>query len=198
MNVLLLMAEVQSSGRPERLATAFGVDWPHLLAQIASFCIVCFLLYRFAYRPILAMLELRRQQIADGIANAEKIKAELARTEAQRHTVMMQAKAEATKFIEEARAAAARLQSEEAQKAIAAAEQIMAKAREAASLDQARMLADLRQEVGRLVVQTTARVAGKVLTPEDQIRLAEEAARQLAHDGNGKATANENHQTSQA
>ena len=198
MNVLLLMAEVQSSGRPERLATAFGVDWPHLLAQIASFCIVCFLLYRFAYRPILAMLELRRQQIADGIANAEKIKAELARTEAQRHTVMMQAKAEATKFIEEARAAAARLQSEEAQKAIAAAEQIMAKAREAASLDQARMLAELRQEVGRLVVQTTARVAGKVLTPEDQIRLAEEAARQLAHDGNGKATANENHQTSQA
>jgi F-type H+-transporting ATPase subunit b len=198
MNVLLLMAEVQSSGRPERLATAFGVDWPHLLAQIASFCIVCFLLYRFAYRPILAMLEVRRQQIADGIANAEKIKAELAQTEAQRHTVMMQAKAEATKFIEEARAAAARLQSEEAQKAIAAAEQIMAKAREAASLDQARMLADLRQEVGRLVVQTTARVAGKVLTPEDQIRLAEEAARQLAHDGNGKATANENHQTSQA
>jgi F-type H+-transporting ATPase subunit b len=188
MNVLLLMAEVQSSESPERIATTFGVDWPHLLAQIISFCIVCFVLYRFAYKPILTMLEVRRQQIADGIANAEKIKAELAQTESQRREVMMQAKADSTRFIEEARAAAARLQAEESQKAIAAAEQIMAKAREAAAVDQARMLADLRQEVGRLVVQTTAIVVGKVLTPEDQVRLAEEAARQLAHSGNGKAT----------
>ena len=188
MNVLLLMAEVPSGGSPEGIAATFGVDWPHLLAQIASFCIVCFVLYRFAYRPILKMLEVRRQQIADGIANAEKIKVELAQTEVQRRDVMMQAKSEATKFVEEARTAAARLQSEEAQKAIATAEQIMAKAREAAAQDHVRMLADLRQEVGRLVVQTTARVAGKVLTPEDQLRLAGEAARQLTQSGNGKAT----------
>ena len=41
------------------------------------------------------------------------------------------------------------------------------------------MLAELRREVGRLVVQTTAAVIGKVLTPDDQRRLAEETARQL-------------------
>ena len=181
MNVLLLLAQVQveSGGRPERIVTTFGVDWPHLLAQIASFCIVCFLLYRFAYGPILKMLELRRQQIAQGLANAEQIKAELARTEAQRQEVMAQANAEATRFIEEARAAASRLQEQEAQKAIAAAEQIMANAREAAAQEYARMLAELKREVGRLVVQTTAMVTGKVLTSEDQRRLAEETARQL-------------------
>ena len=38
------------------------------------------------------------------------------------------------------------------------------------------MLAELRREVGRLVVQTTAAVIGKVLTPDDQRRLAEETA----------------------
>ena len=108
-----------------------------------------------------------------------KIKAELARTEAQRQEVMAQANAQATKFIEEARAAAARLQEQETQKAIAAAEQIMAKAREAAAQDHDRMLAELKREVGRLVVQTTAAVTGKILTPEDQRRLAEETARQL-------------------
>jgi F-type H+-transporting ATPase subunit b len=42
------------------------------------------------------------------------------------------------------------------------------------------MLADVKHEVGRLVVQTTAKVAGKVLTPEDHRRLAEETARQLS------------------
>ncbi len=179
MNLLLLAAQVESSGQPERIVTTFGVDWPHLLAQVVSFCIVCFILYRFAYRPVLKMLEVRRQQIAQGLANAEQIKAELARTEAQRQEVMAQANVQATKFIEEARAAASRLQEQETQKAIAAAEQIMAKAREAAAQDYARMLAELKREVGRLVVQATATVVGKILTPEDQRRLAEETAKEL-------------------
>jgi F-type H+-transporting ATPase subunit b len=179
MNVLLLAAQVDLTKRPERIVTTFGVDWPHLLAQVVSFCIVCFLLYRFAYRPVLKMLAARREQIAQGLANAEQIKAELTRTEAQRREVMLQADAQATRIIEEARVAASRLQEEETQKAIAAAEQIMLKAREAAALDYARMLAGLKREVGRLVVQTAASVTGKVLTPEDQRRLAEETARQL-------------------
>ena len=168
MNVLLLAMQADLTQRPERIVTIFGVDWPHLLAQIVSFCIVCFLLYRFAYRPVLKMLEVRRQQIAQGLANAEQIKAELARTETQRREVMLAADAQATRIIEEARAAASRLQEQEAQKAIAAAEQIMLKAREAAALDHASMLAGLKREVGRLVVQTAASVTGKVLTPEDQ------------------------------
>jgi F-type H+-transporting ATPase subunit b len=47
-------------------------------------------------------------------------------------------------------------------------------------VERARMLTDLRREVGRLVVNTTAKVAGKVLTPDDQQRLTDEANRQLA------------------
>jgi F-type H+-transporting ATPase subunit b len=92
---------------------------------------------------------------------------------------MSQAHAEASKFIESAHAAASQVQALETEKAIAAAEQIMAKAREAAAQDHARMLAELRREVGRLVVHTSAAVTGKILTPEDQRRLAEETVRQL-------------------
>jgi F-type H+-transporting ATPase subunit b len=160
-------------------ASEFGVDWPHLIAQIVSFCLVAFLLQRFAYKPVLAMLEERRKRIAEGLANAEKIKAELARTEAQRQETLVQANAQANKLIEEARAAAARVQEQETQKAIAAAEQIIAKAREAAAQDHARMLAELKREVGRLVVQTTATVTGKILTSEDQRRIAEDTVRQV-------------------
>ena len=180
MNALCMLLQEPGAGRPERIVTVFGVDWPHLIAQIISFCIVCAVLYRFAYRPILRMLDERRKQIALGLANAEKIKAELAKTEAQRHEVLLQANAEATKLIEEARAAAARLREQETQNAITAAEQIIAKAREAAAQDHARMLADLKREVGRLVVQTTASVAGRILTPEDQRRLAEDTVKHVA------------------
>jgi F-type H+-transporting ATPase subunit b len=177
MNGLIMLAETGGEGPVQEIARQFGVDWTHLIAQIISFCIVCALLYKFAYRRVLAMLEQRRQQIAEGLANAEKIKAELAKTEAQRQEVMVQANAQATKLIEEARAAAARVQEQETQKAITAAEQIIAKAREAAEQDHTRMLTELRREVGRLVVQTTATVTGKILTPEDHRRLAEEAAK---------------------
>ena len=54
------------------------------------------------------------------------------------------------------------------------------KAREAAELDHQRMLQELRKEVGQLVVKTTAAVAGKVLTMDDQKRLVEETNKQLA------------------
>jgi len=162
-------------------AKEFGVDGPHLIAQIISFGIVCFLLQKFAYKPVLTMLEERRQRIAEGLANADKIKADLARTEAQRLEVLTQANTQATKLIEEARTAAARVLEQETQKAVATAEQIIAKAREAAAQDHARMLTELKREVGRLVVQTTATVTGKILTPEDQKRLAEETARQIAN-----------------
>ena len=180
MNMLVLLADQSSGGQLEQIARTFGVDWQHLIAQIISFGIVCFVLYRFAYRPVLAILEKRRQQIAEGLSNAEKIKAELARTEVQRQEKMAEVNAAATKMIDEARVAAKRVQEMETQKAIAAAEQIVAKAREAAERDHDRMLADLKREVGRLVVETTATVTSKVLTPEDQHRLAEEVTKQLA------------------
>jgi F-type H+-transporting ATPase subunit b len=177
MNSLALIAEASGGGPVQEIARTFGVDWGHLGAQIISFCIVCALLYKFAYRRVLQMLEERQQRIAEGLANAEKIKAELARTESQRQETLAQANVQATKLIEEAREAAARLQKQESQKAIAVAEQIIAKAREAAAQDHTRMLVELKKEVGRLVVQTTATVTGKILTPEDQRRLAEESAK---------------------
>jgi F-type H+-transporting ATPase subunit b len=158
----------------------FGVDWPHFTAQVISFLIVAALLYKFAYKPILQVLDQRRRRIAESLENAEQIKAQLAKTETDRRDVLSEANQRANQLIEEARAAAARVQEMETQKAIAAAEQIIAKAREAAAADHARMLTELRREVGRLVVQTTSAVAGKVLTPEDQQRLAQEVNQQLA------------------
>jgi F-type H+-transporting ATPase subunit b len=180
MHALVFLAAADSGGQVEQIAKTFGVDWPHLIAQMISFGIVCLILQRYAYKPVLKTLELRRQQIAESVANTEKIKAELAQTEVHRQEMMSQAGVQANKLIEEARSAAGRVGEQETQKAIAAAEQIIAKAREAADQDYARMLADLKRDVGRLVVQTTSVVAGKVLTAEDQRRLEDETTKQLA------------------
>lgn len=180
MDVLAMQTAAGGGGQIQEIASTFGVDWTHLAAQIVSFSIVCAVLYLLAYKPILRMLDARRQQIAAGLANAEKIKAELARIEIERQSVLRRADAEGKQLIGEAREAAARVQAEETRKAMIAAEQIVVRAHEATERERAHMLAELRHEVGRLVVQTTATVTGKVLTPDDHRRLAEETARQLA------------------
>jgi F-type H+-transporting ATPase subunit b len=180
MFVLALQPVAQSGGAIEEIARTFGVNWPHLIAQIVSFAIVCAILYWLAYEPILRILEARRQQIAGGLANAEKIRVELARIEDERLEILRKAEVEGTALIDEARASAARLQADESRRATATADQIVARAHEAIERDRARMLAELKQEVGRLVVQTTAAVTGRILTPDDHQRLAEETARQLA------------------
>ena len=178
-----LLAAAEGGGLADtarEIGETFGFNKSLFASQIISFLIVAFLLHRFAYKPILRVLEERRQRIADSLAQADKIKEELAKTEAARKQLLEQAGTQASKLIEEARAAAAQVQEKETQKAVAAAEQIIAKARQAAEADHARMLAELRREVGRLVVQTTAKVTGKVLTTEDQRRLAEETNKELA------------------
>jgi F-type H+-transporting ATPase subunit b len=72
------------------------------------------------------------------------------------------------------------MRQQEATKAIAAAAQIIEKAREAATHQHAVMLAELKRDVGGLVVRATATITGKILTPEDQRRMSEETTRQLA------------------
>ena len=158
----------------------FGFNTSLFISQLISFLIVAFLLHRFAYKPILKVLEARREEIAKSLANAEEIKKQLAQAEVSRQKTLTDANTQANKLIEEARAVAAKVQEQETQRAIATAEQIIAKAREAAALDHQRMLTELRKEVGQLVVRTTAQVAGKVLTMEDQKRLVDETNKQLA------------------
>jgi F-type H+-transporting ATPase subunit b len=184
MDSSLLLAAAAATGGDAGMigntAAQFGVNWQLFISQVISFSIVAFLLHRFAYKPILTVLEERKQRIAESLANADRIKQQLAEAEIARKEMLQKANADALKLIEEARAAAARVQEQETQKAVAAAEQIVAKAREAAQADYQRMKQDLRQEMGRLAVDLAARVTGKILTVDDQRRLAEETNKQLA------------------
>jgi len=178
-----LMIAATTGGFTEMLrdtADTFGWNPWLFFSQVISFAIVAFLLTRFAYKPILAVLEERRRRIEEGLLNAEKIKKQLAEAEQRYADILAKANAEAQKMIDEARESSAHLAERKQQEAIAAAEQIIAKAREASAIEHDRTMESLKRELGRLVVDTTAKVTGKVLTPDDQRRLQEETARQLA------------------
>ncbi|HEY2125079.1 MAG TPA: F0F1 ATP synthase subunit B [Chthoniobacterales bacterium] len=161
-------------------AETFGLDLGLFLSQVISFVLVAALLRRFAYKPILNVLHERRERIAEGLRNADAIKQQLAKAEERHQEILAKANVEAQRMIDEARESAGHVAERREQEAIAAAEQILAKAREASVLEHERTMAELKREVGRLVVDTTAKVTGKVLTSDDQRRLQEETSRQLA------------------
>jgi F-type H+-transporting ATPase subunit b len=182
MSCILILAQASGGILDSAKETAATFGWnPWLFfSQVISFTIVALLLRRFAYKPILAVLEERRQRIAEGLLNAEKIKKQLAEAEQRYTEILAKANADAQRMIDGARESSAHLAERKQQEAIAAAEEIVAKAREASAIEHERTMAELKRELGRLVVETTAKVTGKVLTAEDQRRLQEEAARQLA------------------
>jgi F-type H+-transporting ATPase subunit b len=179
MNIAILAAGSMLDMVKETGET-FGFDTKIFLSQVVSFIIVALVLRQFAYKPILKVLEERRQRIAEGLLNAEKIKQQLAEAEQRHAEILAKANAQAQKMIDDARDSAARVGEIKQQEAVVAAEQIVAKAREASAIEHERTMAELKRELGRLVVDTTAKVTGKVLTSEDQKRLQEEAARQVA------------------
>ena len=162
------------------IAKTFGVNWQLFISQLVAFIVVALVLKKFAYKPVLDMLEQRRERIAQAEANAEKIQLELAETKTERDKVLAEANQKAEQLIADAKEAARQVGEAEGQKAVKQAEEIIRKAREATEADRDRMMAELRAEIGRLVVDTTAKVSGKVLTSEDQQRLIDETNRELA------------------
>src|SRR5436190_20435064 len=154
MNIAIL-ASADLVEMARETGETFCFDTKIFLSQVISFILVALVLRRFAYKPILAVLEERRQRIAEGLLNAEKIKQQLAEAEQRHAEILAKANAQAQKMIDDARDSAAHVAERKQQEAIAAAEQIVAKARETSAIEHERVMTELKRELGRLVVDTT-------------------------------------------
>ncbi|MES2707011.1 MAG: F0F1 ATP synthase subunit B [Verrucomicrobiota bacterium] len=157
-----------------------GIDFPKIIAQIIIFGVVYLILSKYAFGPVTAMLEQRRSRIAEGEANLDTIKLNLATSQAQAAAALDKANAEAARLIKEAQTAAAAIAEQKKQESVAEAQTIIAKAKEATELERARILAELKRDFGRLVIATTSKVTGKTLNKEDHARLNKEALSQIA------------------
>jgi F-type H+-transporting ATPase subunit b len=160
--------------------TNFGVAWPKFIAQVILFLLVYWVLNTYAFGPILKMLNERRRRIEEGQHNAEKIKKQLAEAELRYQEVLRKANDDATKLLEEARAMSDAISQKQLQQAIKDAEGIIVKAHDSIVQERNKMVAEVKKEMVDLVVKTTSKVVGKVITPEDQKRLSEETIKQLA------------------
>jgi len=151
----------------------FGVDWPHFIAQLVLFLIVYFVLNRFAFGPLLKVLEERRKRIEESQLNAEKIKKQLAEAELRYQEILRKANDDAQVMIDESRKNNEAFSQREMEKAVKESAAIVERARHEITSERNRMVDEVKREMVSLVVKTTAQVAGKVLSPEDQKRLSE-------------------------
>ncbi len=158
----------------------FGVTWPKFIAQVILFLLVYWVLNKYAFGPVIKMLTERRRRIEEGQHNAERIKKQLADAELRYQEVLRKANEDATRLLEEARTSSDAISQKQLQQAIKDAEGIIAKAQDTIVQERNKMVSEVKKEMVDLVVKTTAKVVGKVITPEDQKRLSEETAKQLA------------------
>ncbi len=173
-----------AAGEEGNLLNQFGVEWPFLISQIISFCVVAFVLYRFAFKPVLSTIDERQSKIADGLKYADDMKAKLEDAESQHKEIIQKASQEAQQIVNDARDVAEDKISKASQEAVARAEEIITKAEQQIELDRKNMLADARSEIARLVVATTSKVLSKELSEEDRNRFSESASANLVDSSN--------------
>lgn len=173
--VYLAAVDAGADAAKSGLLETFRVDWPYFAAQFINFIIVILVLKKFAFGPIQAMLEQRKNRIAEGEEKLKRIEEQLADSEKATQAAIDKANADAQRLISEAQENATILTEKKAQEAASSAQNILAKAQEAAKAEQNVMRAELKQEFGRLIASTTASVTGKVLNDDDQKRINEEA-----------------------
>lgn len=172
---LAVVADTGAEAGKTGLLETFHVSWPYFIAQLVNFIIVILVLKKFAFGPIQAMLEQRKNRIAEGEEKLKRIEQQLADSEKSTQEAIDKANADAQRLITEAQENAAVLSEKKAQEAAASAQNVLAKAQEAAKTEQTAMRAELKKEFGRLIASTTASVTGKVLNDDDKKRINEEA-----------------------
>lgn len=153
---------------------ALGINLGMLVVQILAFIIVLLTLNAWVYKPMLNMMETRRQKIAQGLEDA-RVAAE-ARADAQKEAdkIRADAQAEAAKIVREATERA----SVAGQDVKAAAEVEAAKARQAAmaeaEMERNRILGDLRGQVASLAIAAANKLVGEALDEKKQHALLDE------------------------
>ncbi len=154
---------------------ALGIDVKLFLGQILNFLILLLILWLFAYKPIVKMLEDRRKRVAESLENAKKIEEDLAKTEEKTQAMLLAARSETEKLIESSSKAATAEKKEIIEIAKTQAQKEIEKGKLA--INQERELASkkLQQEVASLVRLATEKILAKQVSPAEQKEAIDEA-----------------------
>ena len=172
---MTLLFAAQTSG-----LAALGLNWTGLIFQLINFGILYYVLQRWAFPPILRLLDRRRRQIAEGLSDAAEAKQSLEQAEVKRQEILGDARKEATTLVETARSEAQREANRIATEAQATASATVAQAEQRIAHQRRQAQTELMEELGGIVATATAAVTRDQLTPKADAAVVERALQEAA------------------
>ena len=159
---------------------AFGVDLPKLAFQIVNFLLILYLLNRFLFKRVLALLDERQERISKGLEDAEAAARDRELARAERDAALDEARKEAQTMIARATKIADDSRAEIVAAARAEAEKVAARATEEITAEKQRAIAELRSQVADLALEAAGRLVKAEMNAPTQRRLVEEFLAEVA------------------
>ncbi|MBA3470496.1 MAG: F0F1 ATP synthase subunit B [Herpetosiphonaceae bacterium] len=156
-----------------------GVNLPLLLSQLVNFALLAFVLNVLLYQPILKALRTRTERIRESLENAEKVKQQLARVDADYDAKLGEARREAQAILGQATERARVQEQELLTTARANIERMEMEARAKVEQDRQQSLRGLQTQLAGLVTQTASTVIGKELQGKGHDDLINQSIEQL-------------------
>ncbi len=139
---------------------------PHLgffIWTVVAFVVVLFLLKKFAWKPILKSLNDREANIANSIAAAEKVRAEMANMKSENEALLAKAREERAQLLKEARETKDRIINDAKEQAKAEANKVIAEAQAAINVQKMAALIDVKNQVGKMVIEVSEKILKREL-----------------------------------
>ena len=159
---------------------AFGVDLFKLAFQIINFLLILYLLNRFLFKRVLALLDERSDRISKGLEDAEAAARDRELARAERDAALDEARKEAQMMIARATKIAEDSRAEIVAAARAEAEKVAARATEEITAEKQRAIAELRSQVADLALEAAGRLVKSEMNAPTQRRLVEEFLAEVA------------------
>ena len=142
---------------------ALGFHWPSLIAYLLNFTILLIVLTKFAYKPILKILDERSSNIKDSLELADKVREESAQQQSQLDDQLVEARKQGQSIIEDARSAAEKLSDQEREKSKKEAEEFLVKAKNDIERERDSAMDELRSNFGGLAVSAAEQIIQRSL-----------------------------------
>lgn len=159
----------------EELVKSLGIEWHILIAQMVNFAILLAVLGKFVYKPIMKLLDERREGVRKALEREERAAAKLAASEADKDKLLAQARADSQAIIDEAKRDGEELKKKLVAEAQENIKKMQLEAEQKLQSDKRRLVSEVKGEVGALIVDTIERTLGDVLDSRAQGKMVEQA-----------------------
>jgi len=158
-----------------QLISTFGVDWKLLIAQLINFFVLFFVLKRYAYGPIVKMLDERKDKIEKGIKDSEAATKKLAEMEQREKETLAAAREEAQKIMKIAEETGKNVQADIIATAHQEAEKMIEDAKKKIEGEKEKLIHEVKAEISGLVVMATEKILNEKIDANKDKELIEKS-----------------------